>query len=205
MNTDNEQRILATAERLFAERGFDVPIAEIAQGAGMKPATLRRHFGCKAALVDSVLARLFAGRWRSGWDTLLADRRIALDERLVRFFTEYRKHNGRISTRLWTRAGLAGLHASPKFRFSATLAARILLPVIRELRHEQGLPAPADVPVGPMELELVQILHGSIAFPNTRSHVFDMPFHGELADLVVMIVRVWLPGARAEISRLVAR
>lgn len=202
--TENERRVLATAQQLFAERGFDVTIIEIAQSAAVTPAQLRRHFRSKTALLDRVLERLFEGRWRSEWDTLLTDRTIALDERLVRFFTEYRGHTDRISTRLWTRAGLAGLHASPKFSFGHTLAERILFPVIRELRYELELPSPADSPISPMEIELVQMLHGSIAFPNTRSHVFNMPFHGNLAELVAMMVRVWMPGARAEIKRLIA-
>ena len=49
---------------------------------------------------------------------------------------------------------------------------------------------------------LVQMLHGAIAFPHTRSHIFDMDVHGRLPELVAMMVRVWLPGAIAEVRRL---
>jgi hypothetical protein len=83
--------------------------------------------------------------------------------------------------------------------FSRTLEKRILVPVIRELRHDAGV-APRRA-VSAKEIELVQMLHGAIAFPHTRSHIFDMDVRGRLPGLVAMMVRVWLPGARAEIRR----
>lgn len=46
------------------------------------------------------------------------------------------------------------------------------------------------------------MLHGAIAFPHTRSHIFGMQVHGRLDALVAMMVRVWLPGAISEIRRL---
>ena len=52
------------------------------------------------------------------------------------------------------------------------------------------------------EIELVQMLHGAIAFPHTRSYIFDMSVYGPLPELIAMMVRVWLPGAIAEVKRL---
>ena len=46
------------------------------------------------------------------------------------------------------------------------------------------------------------MLHGAIAFPHTRGHIFGMQVIGRLDDLVAMMVRVWMPGALAEIRRL---
>ena len=46
------------------------------------------------------------------------------------------------------------------------------------------------------------MLHGAIAFPHTRAHIFDMRVRGTLRQLVPMMVRVWLPGAIAEMRRL---
>ena len=106
----------------------------------------------------------------------------------------------RLYHRLWNRAGLLGLHASGNF--SATLAARILEPVVRELRHAAGLKRTVRRPVSGAELELVQMLHGAIAFPHTRAHVYGMRVDGALPDLVGMMVRVWLPGAIDEVRRL---
>jgi len=45
------------------------------------------------------------------------------------------------------------------------------------------------------------MLHGAIAFPHTRSYIFDMDVHGRLPRLIAMMVRVWLPGAIEECRR----
>ena len=144
-----------------------------------------------------VLAKLFAGRWQAKWDALLVDRSIPLEKRLSRFYTEYRGKIRRSEARLWTRAGLLGMHGP---RFSRTLEKRILVPVARELRHEAGVRSKRAV--SGREIELVQMLHGAIAFPHTRSYIFDMNVYGRLPDLVAMMVRVWLPGAMEESRRL---
>lgn len=196
--TEVADRIVAAASELYAEHGFDVPLARIARTARVTPAALARHFRTRRALLDAVIARLFAGRWKPEWDALLVDRSIPLAQRLSRFYTEYRSSMSRANSRLWTRAGLLGVHASG--RFSGRLAERILAPVIRELRHEGGLPD--NVRVSKAEIELAQMLHGCIAFPNTRSHIFGMDVHGRQADLIAMMVRVWMPGALDEIHRL---
>lgn len=195
-----DARILEAAWRLFAEDGFEVPLSRIAKAARVTPAQLKSSVGSKKALVDQVIGKLFAGRWKPEWDALLVDRRLPLEKRLARFYVEYRGNIERNGARLWTRAGLLGLHATGNF--SATLAKRILIPIIRELRHEAGVVARPDHAVTGEELELATVLHGAIAFPHTRSHLFGMDVHGSLEELVPMMVRVWLPGAKAEIRRL---
>lgn len=193
------ERVLAAASRLFAEHGFEVSLAQIGREARVPPAVLRRCARSKRALIEQVIARLFEGRWKAEWDALLANRALPLDERLARFYTEYRGNIDRTGARLWTRVGLMGVHASGKF--SGKLAERILMPVVRELRREAGLGG-TDRPVTGREIELVQMLHGSIAFPHTRSHIFGMEVRGRLAELIAMMVRVWLLGAIAEVRRL---
>jgi hypothetical protein len=144
-----------------------------------------------------IAAQLFAGRWRPEWEALLVDRSVPLEKRLSRFYAEYRGKITRSEARLWTRAGLLGMHG-PKF--SRTLEKRILVPVARELRHEAGVKSKR--PVSKKEIELVQMLHGAIAFPHTRRYIFDMNVYGRLPELVAMMVRVWLPGAIQETRRL---
>ena len=187
-------KIIAAAARLYAERGFDVPLSRIARAARVPEARLRRI----GNLRDQVLAQLFAGRWKPEWDSLLIDRRLPLEERLTRFYAQYRGKIERGEARLWTRAGLLGMHGP---RFSRTLEKRILVPVARELRHEAGVRSKRAV--SNREIELVQMLHGAIAFPHTRNYIFDMDVHGRLPELVAMMVRVWLPGAIEECRRLI--
>jgi AcrR family transcriptional regulator len=185
-------KIIAAAARLYAEHGFDVPLSRIARAARVPEARLRRT----GNLREQVLAQLFAGRWKPEWDSLLIDRRLPLEERLTRFYAQYRGKIERGEARLWTRAGLLGMHGP---RFSRTLEKRILVPVARELRHEAGVRSKRAV--SGCEIELVQMLHGAIAFPHTRSYIFDMDVHGRLPGLIAMMVRVWLPGAIEECRR----
>lgn len=195
-----DERILAAAERLFAEHGFDTPLARIARAARVPAAVLRRRVGSKSKLVERVIERLFRGRWKPEWDALLLERSIPLEERLARFYVEYRGNITRTGARLWNRTGLAGLHISRDF--SSTLETRILKPIVRELRREAGVTRADRRAVTEREIELVQVVHAAIAFPHTRSHLFGMRVYGNLAELVPMMVRVWLPGAIAEIRRL---
>ncbi|MEU4242242.1 helix-turn-helix domain-containing protein [Actinoplanes sp. NPDC026619] len=49
---DNRDRVLEAARALFAERGLDVPMREIARRAQVGPATLYRRFPTKQSLID---------------------------------------------------------------------------------------------------------------------------------------------------------
>ena len=170
-----------------------------ARAARVTPAVFKRCFPSGKALQARVIERLFAARWKPEWDALLVNRAIPYEKRLSRFFVEYRGNIDRDNARLWTRAGLLGKHASGNF--SATLATRILGPMVRELRHEAGLADKPGRKVTQAELELAMVLHAAIAFPHTRSNIFGMDVYGTLEKLVPMMVRVWLPGALAEIRR----
>ena len=57
----NRERLIAAAEQVFAERGSEAGLDEIARAAGVGPATLYRRFGSRDALVREVLA-MFYGR-----------------------------------------------------------------------------------------------------------------------------------------------
>src|SRR5260221_9756214 len=53
----NRERILATAARLFGERGADcVSMDEVADAAGVGKGTVFRRFGSRAALAQAVLS-----------------------------------------------------------------------------------------------------------------------------------------------------
>lgn len=50
----NRDRVLRTAQRLFATEGLGVPLDEIARRAGVGPGTVHRHFPTKEALYLAV-------------------------------------------------------------------------------------------------------------------------------------------------------
>jgi AcrR family transcriptional regulator len=56
----NRARLIASARRLFAERGLGIPVEEITDHAGLGMGTLYRHFPTKQALIDAVLEDAFA-------------------------------------------------------------------------------------------------------------------------------------------------
>jgi AcrR family transcriptional regulator len=90
----NRERIMQAAARLFADRGVDVPLDEIAEASGLGSATLHRHFQGRADLVHAVLdaeaARLAAsaGHLPPGRDPAQALRAWLSD--LIRFSMSYR-------------------------------------------------------------------------------------------------------------------
>jgi AcrR family transcriptional regulator len=51
----NRQQLMTAAADLFAERGVDVPLDEIARRAGVSIGTLYNHFPNRGALLDAVL------------------------------------------------------------------------------------------------------------------------------------------------------
>ncbi len=51
----NRDKLLATAIRLFGERGLDVPLEEIARQAKVSIGTLYNHFPTRGALYDAIL------------------------------------------------------------------------------------------------------------------------------------------------------
>ncbi|MFF2053952.1 TetR/AcrR family transcriptional regulator [Leifsonia sp. NPDC058194] len=57
---DNRDRVLEAARSLFAERGIDIPMREIARHAGVGPATLYRRFPTKQILIDQAFAEELA-------------------------------------------------------------------------------------------------------------------------------------------------
>lgn len=53
----NRERLMETAKDLFAQRGTDVSLDEIARSAGVGIGTLYRHFPTRAAMIEEVYRR----------------------------------------------------------------------------------------------------------------------------------------------------
>lgn len=51
----NRERLLAAAAEVFAERGLDAPLDEVARRAGVGQGTLYRHFPNRSALVEGLI------------------------------------------------------------------------------------------------------------------------------------------------------
>jgi AcrR family transcriptional regulator len=196
-----EGAIVQAAAELFAEQGFGVSTREIAAQLGVTQALLYRYFPSKQALIERVLVDRFGGdRWNAEWDALLADRKLPLAERFMRFYEAYRRRSNHASLKLWVQAGLSGAHVAG--RYSGKLTRRVLAPIIRELRHEAGLPGFLERGFMRGERELAMILHGGLVFIDIRKHVYRMPMPDNLDDLLSLHVRSFIPGAVEELRRL---
>jgi AcrR family transcriptional regulator len=79
----NRAALLASAARLFAEHGGDVPLETVARDAGVSIATLYRHFSGREALVVETYAREIAALGELDLDE--GGAAVALERWLARF------------------------------------------------------------------------------------------------------------------------
>ncbi|MEU1198703.1 TetR family transcriptional regulator [Streptomyces sp. NPDC005813] len=56
---ENRQRVVATAARLFREKGTSISVADVMQAAGLTHGGFYKQFASKEALVDEATARAF--------------------------------------------------------------------------------------------------------------------------------------------------
>jgi AcrR family transcriptional regulator len=93
---DRQHAILATAERLLAERTFaDVSVDDLAKGAGLSRPTFYFYFPSKEAvlltLIDPLIQQADSG-FNSAMDRLPSDPRRAFREGISIFFTAFDNH-----------------------------------------------------------------------------------------------------------------
>jgi AcrR family transcriptional regulator len=93
---DREQAILATAERLLADRPLgEISIDELARGAGISRPTFYFYFESKDAVLLTLLERVVAEADEAAFDLpgrQLEDRSAAWREAINAFFTTFRAH-----------------------------------------------------------------------------------------------------------------
>lgn len=194
--------ILAAAAELFAEQGFDAPTRTLATRLGISQAALYKHFSGKDEIIEALLAERDSGRSSIDWRTELADDRAPLADRLGSLYARFLDGITGTSMRLFVRAGLDG-YGQPGRR-GAVLTGLILEPVAEALRRDAGLPGLEQWPMQHEERELAMALHGAVVFLAIRRHVYRMPLPDDLSNHVRRLVRLWLPGALAELRRLYA-
>ncbi len=185
--------ILSAAAELFAEEGLGGTTRQIARRLGVTQALLYKFFPSKDLLINRVYETHFHDRWDAGWDQLLADDALPLQERLLRFYAEYAARADAVTVRLFVHAGLAGRPLPGAH--GAKLTDQIFVPVIAALRREASLPPIVDRPMIRGERELCMQLHSSIVFLGIRRHVYQMPMPDDLSDVVALYVRSFIVGA----------
>src|SRR5246500_4835838 len=148
---DRRKEFVAKATEFFSEEGFGGGTRDLARRLGVTQPLLYRYFPSKDDLIKEVYRTVYLEPLDEGWDGLLADRSRPLRDRLLEFYRGYTKV---IFRRKWLRiylySGLRGLDINRWY--VGVVRDKILTRIIRECRHDLGLPAQSK-PMAP-EIEL---------------------------------------------------
>ncbi len=198
---ERQHQILAGAIAYFATSGFDGGTRELARYLGISQALIFRYFPSKAALIDRVYDVVFLNRWNDSWEQLLLDRTRALGSRLESFYRDYARSIDRHEViRISLYSALRGESISE--RYMARVRARLILPMIVEIRAAFALPEPVAVPLHGLEEALVYSLHAQVIYSIMRRHVFHLPVPDDSDFLIGLYVDGYMAGLRASFLRI---
>ena len=199
---DREREIAQAAVAFFAEVGFDGDTRELARRMGVTQSLIFRYFPSKAALIERVYQEVYVGRWNTYWESIIADRGIPLQERLLRFYKDY----ARVAlTYDWVRifmfSGLRGENINT--RYLEFLRSRVLEPIAKELRVELGLPGFEEVPLTEEEVELIWGINARVFYLGQRLWIFNAPLTLDIDQIIDQTITSYLAGAKLTIPDLI--
>jgi len=199
---DREREIAQAAVAFFAEVGFDGDTRELARRMGVTQSLIFRYFPSKAALIERVYQEVYVGRWNTYWESIIADRSIPLQERLLRFYKDY----ARVAlTYDWVRifmfSGLRGENINT--RYLEFLRSRVLEPIAKELRSELGLPGFEEVPLTEEEVELIWGINARVFYLGQRLWIFNAPLTMDIDQIIDQTITSYLAGAKLTIPDLI--
>jgi len=199
---DRDREIAAAAVAFFAEVGIDGDTRELARRLGVTQSLIFRYFTNKAALIERVYQEVYVGRWNPYWETIIADRSVPLQDRLVRLYKDY----SRVSlTYDWVRifmfSGLKGEDINTRYlRF---LKSRILEPIAIEVRAEIGLPSVDEIPLQDSEIELAWGINSRIFYLGQRKWIFNVPLDLDIDLIIEHTITTYLAGAKTVVPQLI--
>jgi AcrR family transcriptional regulator len=97
----NRDRLLAAASDVFADRGLDASVSEIAHAAGVGMGTLYRRFPTKDALIDALVADVLQSIIALATDALEKPDGTGLEE-FLRTSSAYQAEHRACLPRLWS-------------------------------------------------------------------------------------------------------
>ena len=158
---ERERMIIDGSVRFFSEHGLDGQLRDLARGLGITHSLLYHYFPTKQALIERVYSELFEGRWRPEWERLLDDKKLDVETKLTRFYTDYARV---ILERDWVRififSGLSDRYITE--RYFSMLEKKLFPRLIRETRRHRGSTSRAKPSA--RELEMLMGLHGGIFY-----------------------------------------
>ena len=195
-----EKLILDGAIRFFAEVGFGGRTRELARQLGMSQSLLFKYFSTKGDLIDRVYEEVYLSRWNPYWEVLLANSKIPLRQRLLKFYSEYAR---RIMDYYWIRiflyAGLLGSEINKNYL--DLLRTRIIYKICHAMRDEAGLPKLSDDELSERDLQLVWALQGSVLYLAIQRHVYRNLSDEGIDGVIEDRVDAFLKGALSVVGR----
>jgi AcrR family transcriptional regulator len=169
---DRRKEFVAKATEFFSEEGFGGGTRDLARRLGVTQPLLYRYFPSKDDLIKEVYRTVYLDPLDPAWEKLLADRARPIRDRLLEF---YRAYTDVIFTRKWLRiylySGLKGLDINRWY--VGMVQDKILTRIIRECRHEAGLPAHTRPTAS--ELEMAWVFHSGIFYYGVRKYIYESP------------------------------
>jgi AcrR family transcriptional regulator len=175
---ERERQIVDGAVRFFAENGFAGQLRDLARSVGVTHALLYHYFPTKQALIDRVYEELFESRWKPGWDALLDDPELEVEDKLTTFYDDYVNQTlSREFTRIFVFSGLEDHSITD--RFFAMLRARLFPRLVRETRRHRGSTSRGKP--GVREQELLAGLHGGLFYIAMRRWIYGQAVTSDTA------------------------
>lgn len=197
---ERRELIIEGAQKIFSEQGFSASTRDIAASLGVTQALLYKYFPSKEALIQAVFENRYAhGRFMPDPE-ILADTSRPLAERVTSFYGAMFDFLRDGSLRLFIRAALDGYAAHDIY--ANELIRGSILPLVEALRAELSLPSTAERAMSDAEYELAMAQHGGTVFIAIRNLVYQRGPRLEVKAAIAQHVRIWLPGALAEMKRI---
>jgi AcrR family transcriptional regulator len=188
---DRRKEFVAKATEFFSEEGFGGGTRALARRLGVTQPLLYRYFPSKDDLLKEVYRTVYLEPLDTGWEKLLSDRSRPIRDRLREFYEAY---TDVIFTRKWLRiylySGLKGLDINRWY--VGIVRDKILSRIIKECRHEAGLPS-QNKPTA-AELEMAWVFHSGIFYYGVRKFIYESPVLESKEQMISDALDVFLAG-----------
>lgn len=165
---ERREEFIAKAIEFFAAEGFESSTRELARRLGVTQPLLYRYFPSKDDLIAEVYETVYVKRWRDDWDEIIVDRNQPLRDRLVAFYDSYTDVVFKSDwMRIFLYSGLKGVDINR--RYIARVKARVLVPILKECRHEAGL---SELEPTQAEIDYAWVMHGGIYYFGVRKQLY---------------------------------
>ena len=188
---DRRKEFVAKATEFFSEEGFGGGTRDLARRLGVTQPLLYRYFPSKDDLIKEVYRTVYLEPLDTGWEKLLTDRSRPLRDRLLEF---YRGYTDVLFSRRWIRiylySGLKGLDINRWY--VGVVREQILTRIVRECRHEMGLPAQGKPTAA--ELELAWVFHSGVFYHGVRKYIYESQVLDDKEQMISDALDAFLAG-----------